>query len=93
MLSVHSSDRTIEPSVIGRLCLIPTLLCTVIMPETRKSKGKGKEVEVRVGLAIQRRQCNEGQDESPLQTSPTMSASNELWGSEIPPELPADATV
>ena len=95
LLSVHSSDRAIEPSVIGGLCLslIPKLFCTASMPETRRNKGKGKEIEVVVGLASQERQRSEAQDEYLPQTSSTPSAPNEPGSSEIPPEPPVDTTV
>ena len=95
LLSVHSSDRAIESSVIGGVCLslIPKLFYTASMPETRRNKGKGKEIEVVVGLGRQGRQQNEVQDESRSQTSSIPTAPEEPENSELPPEPPVDTTV
>ncbi|MCF8704077.1 hypothetical protein L3055_11120 [Corynebacterium sp. MC-02] len=71
----------------------PKLFCTASMPETKRNKGKGKEIEVVVGLASQGRQQSEAQDEYLSQTSSTPSAPDEPGSSEIPPEPPVDTTV
>ena len=63
------------------------------MLETRKNKGKGKEVEMVVCIPSQVRQWNEAQDESPSHTSPPPPAPDEPESSEIPPEPPIDATM
>ena len=62
------------------------------MPQTRKSKSRGKQVEVAVG-ETSRTRPNESQDESPSQTSPTPPSPEELRRGEVPPEPPTDATV
>ena len=93
LLFVHSLDHAIEPSIIGGLCLTPKLFCTASMPETRRNKGKGKEIEVVVGLASQGRQQTEAQDENLSQVSSTPSAPDEPGSSEIPLEPPVDSTV
>lgn len=61
--------------------------------ETGRNKGKGKEIEVVVGLASHGRQQSEAQDENLSQTSPTSSTPDGPGDSEIPPEPPVDTTV
>lgn len=92
-LSFHSLDRAIKPNIISVSCLTPELFCTVSMPETRKSKGKGKEVEVVVGIPNRARQQSEALDESLSQTSPTPPSVDVPGRSENPPEPPVDASV
>ena len=63
----------------------PNLFRIASMPENRKNKGKGKEVEVVVGLASHARQRDKTPDESLTQISPTPG---EPGNSEVPLEPP-----